>query len=350
MRVQNITLVALLAVACTAEAGLLSKPDKYTPEKSWPVVVATQSNPDPEVMRKTPYFLVHAGGKGTECTTKIRSELTRIAARYNIDPLRIYATSFSRGGHEIILQTLYHPHWFAAIAPVCNDLRNGRALEQVKYIRTPTLFLHGDHDSFRNSGKRLYENMKEGGVPIDYQLFPGGHSPTGVWNTEKNVLWLDFFAAHQLNPYPKEVVHVVEHKRYSRAYWVNAALVEDKGNAGGFFTVTVLGDNVIKVDANEKIASLDLYLTDALVDMKKPVKILQGDKKLFEGQPTEKITVKFHDVERLYQSRNKPLWEEIEAARQGSEWMKKLKADGKTSTPVEVKPTGKGVLADPKTE
>ena len=73
----SICLIGLLAPAI--QAGLLSVPDAYKPGKSWPVVVSMQDNPAPKLMKKTPYFLVHAGGKGVQATKKIRSELTKLA-------------------------------------------------------------------------------------------------------------------------------------------------------------------------------------------------------------------------------------------------------------------------------
>ena len=94
----------VLAMVAPVSAGLLSVPDAYRPEKSWPVVVSLQDNPSPRLMKKTSYFLVHAGGVGMACSKKIRTELTTLARRYNIDPLRIYGTGFSRGGQEVLSQ------------------------------------------------------------------------------------------------------------------------------------------------------------------------------------------------------------------------------------------------------
>ena len=135
-------IAAVLAAPAAAEAGLLSVPDAYTPEKSWPVVISYQDNPSPELMKKTRYFLVHAGGRGTESRRKTIDYLKNLAKRYNIDPLRIYGTGFSRGGHEVLTLAWQHPHWYAAIAPVCNDLRREPKVLNVKYLTaTPTLLL-----------------------------------------------------------------------------------------------------------------------------------------------------------------------------------------------------------------
>ncbi len=309
------------AAPVPAAAGMLSVPKDYTPEKSWPVVVSTQSNPSPEVMKDTPYFLVHAGGQGAECTTKIREELLKLAGRYNIDPLRIYATSFSRGGHEILLQAAYHPHWFAAIAPVCNDLRSGPGLEHVKHLRTPTLLLHGQNDSLLQTGKALHERLKAAGTPVEFKTYPGGHSPDHVWNTD-NKVWLDFFSRHKLDPYPKQITHLVAHKRYSRAYWADATLIKDAGGMNALFTVRVKEGNLIEVEANDQIASLDLFLTGKLVETDKSVKVVSGQKTLYSGPFAEKITVTFRNPEPYYQTRQEPLWERIEAIKRTANYAK----------------------------
>jgi len=345
-RVMLAASVVVLIAAPPARAGRLSIPKGYTPEKSWPVVVATQSNPSPEVMKQTPYFLVHAGGQGVECSSKIRDYLKTLAGRFNIDPLRIYATSFSRGGHEIILQTLHFPDRFAAIAPVDHDLRRGKNLEYVKLIRTPVLQLHGDHDAFRRTGRTLFEAMKAAGVPITWATYPGGHNPTPVWNTKLNRVWLDFFARHRLDPYPREIVHLVDHKRYSRAFWVDSTLVKDAGGMGAVFKVRVKESNRIEVEADEKFASLDLFLTDKLVDTSKPVTVVAGKKELYKGPSAAKITVKLREGKPYYQSRAKPLWEDLEEIRRKSKWMAALKKAGKTSEPVKIEP-GKGYELPP---
>ena len=312
MRHTSIAAVIVLLCSAPALAGRLAKPKDYTPDKSWPVVVSTQDNPNEEMMGASPFFLVHAGGQGVECGTKIESELATLAKLFNIDPRRIYATSFSRGGHEILLQTAYHPHWFAAIAPVCNDLRQEPQLIDVEIIRTPTMLLHGTGDSFRQTGLALFERMKKVGCPVQFESYAGGHDPKPVWNKTPKV-WMQFFAKHVLEPYPKTVEHRVTHKRYSRAYWIDATMTKDAADMNARFKVTVGEGNQIKVEANEQVAALDLYLTDKLIDPAKPVKVTMGDKTLFEGPAGEELTVKVNEGTAYEKKEKKPLWEELTA-------------------------------------
>jgi predicted esterase len=335
---------AVMVARGTALAGLLAVPDGYTPDRSWPVVVSTQNNPDPAVMKRTPFFLVHAGGQGVECMTRVEEALVDLAGRYNVDPLRVYATSFSRGGHEILLQASLYPHLYAAIAPVCNDLRHEPGMTQVEVIRTPTLFLHGTSDSFRETGRTLFERMKTAGCPIEYRTYPGGHSPEYAWNQDPQV-WLTFFAGHVLNPYPTNISHRVPHKRYSRAYWVEAAVTRDAGDLKASFTAAVTGPNRIALTAGVDVAALDLYLAAPLVDVRRPVVVLLDGATAYEGPVMEKITVKVRDAETVIRGANRPLWERMAEAGRKAGFAREPVPLPPVVTPVPAPPAPDGAAA-----
>ena len=290
-------------------------PKDYDPAKSWPLIFSFQSNPSMEQMRTVPYFLVRCVQKGypkgmVALEDKVRSIIKDVACDFNINPFRIYATGFSYGGHTCLLQSWRHPHWFAAIAPACSDLRGPNA-SKVKHIRhTPAYLLHGDHDSFLSTGRQVYEYMKEAGIDVKWDTYPGGHDSKVPFNQNVKML-TDFFDRHVLDPYPKTVHHLVEHKRYSLAFWVDAILVEDKGGLNAVFTVSVKDGNRIEVHATEEIASLELHLTDELVDMKKPVTVVSGGNALYKGMPKEKLIIKLRDGKDYWRRERKPLWEHI---------------------------------------
>jgi dienelactone hydrolase len=342
-------------------AGVLGIPDAYTPEKSWPVIVSLQDNPDPALTARTPYFLLHAGSKGVECSSNIHNYLKSLVGKYNIDIRRIYGTGFSRGGHELLEQTWHYPHLFAAIAPVCNDLRTEPKVFFVKYIQnTPTLLLHGDHDMFLRTGQRVHELMKAAGCPVSWGTFPGGHTPQQPFKKDVTLL-TSFFEKHVFDPYPKRVVHVVLHPRYARAFWVDTCLVGDflerpapeaaepasrpagekpamvkpYGAHMAQWSVTVLDGNRIEVQANDLVAALDLYLTDKLVDMARPVTVTAGRRKLFQGPPACPLRVTLREGEPLKAAHLKPLWEELEQIQKAA-----------TYRPIPPKPAASGPAPD----
>ena len=324
---------AVLLCSLPAGGGLLSVPKEYAPKKAWPVIVSYQDNPSVEQMKTVPYFLVHAGGKGMQATNKTRTYLKDLARRYNIDPLRVYGTGFSRGGQEVLQQAWEHPHWFAAIAPVCNDLRRkpDRNLKDlnVKYLgNVPALLLHGEHDSFRRTGQILFGHMKGAGCPVQFRTYPGGHSPQLPFKDNVRML-TDFFDKHKLDPCPKQVVHIVTHKRYSRAFWVDSTLVRDADGMKGVFRVTVKKGNRIEVQANEQVSALSLELNDKLVDMKRPVTVVlvslppalatqpaggaleAGEKQLYKGPAISPLRVRLREGLAFGQERGQPLWEAL---------------------------------------
>lgn len=340
LRATTVVGCVILLCASVGQAGLLSVPAGYTPAKSWPVIVSYQDNPSVEQMETVPYFLVHAGGKGMRATKKTVDNLTSLAKRYNIDPFRIYGTGFSRGGQEVLQQAWEHPHWFAAVAPVCNDLRRkpDRNLKDlsVRYLgNVPALLLHGSGDSFRRTGEILHGHMKQAGGPVTFALYRGGHSP-GLPFKQNVKMLTAFFDKHRLDPHPRRVVHIVTHKRYSRAFWVDSALTRDAGAMKGVFQVTVGKHNRIEVAVSRQISALALYLNGKLVDMKKPVMVVLGalpsalvpcfgpeaqkeagstsqpvERVLYEGPAVSPLKIKFREGMALPKKPAKLLWERI---------------------------------------
>ncbi len=325
-----------LVLAGPLHAGLLSVPADYTPEKSWPVIVSLQDNPSPELAARTPYFLVHSGNIGAACSAGIHAQLKELAGKYRIDINRIYGTGFSRGGHELLEQAWHYPHLFAAIAPVCNDLRSEPKVYYVRHITTPTLLLHGDHDSFVRTGRRVHDMMKEAGCPVAWATYAGGHSPAAPFKQDLALL-TRHFERHALQPFPPRVHHVVTHPRYARAFWVDCSLGENflaattqPGDSPrpppttapgamskpyvvreGVFTVTVRPDNRIEVEANAHVVALDLYLNDKLVDMSRPVTVAMGAKVLYAGPAACPLKVKLSPAGELKAEHFRPLWEEL---------------------------------------
>lgn len=299
-------------------------PRSYDPKKPAPVVFSYQDDPDMNQMRtKTDCFLIRCIQRGyprglVAVENKTRSILKDAARDFNIDPFRIYATGFSYGGRTDLIMAWRHPHWFAAIAPVCNDLRD----QQTPYVRqlrnVPTLLLHGTGDSFLATGKVVHKHMQDAGCPVQWMTYPGGHAPTLPFRQDVTVL-TKFFDKHVMNPYPKMVNHIVEHPRYSRAFWVDAKLTKNAGGMEAIFTVTVKGENRIEIDANEQIAELDLYLNDKLVDMSRPVTVVAvgsgstqpSEKTLYQGKAPAKLTVKLRDAPDYHRGGGDSLWEDL---------------------------------------
>jgi hypothetical protein len=144
---------------------------------------------------------------------------------------------------------------------------------------------------------------------VKWDTYPGGHD-SGVPFQKNPRMLTDFFDQYKLDPYPKTVLKVVEHPRYTRAYWINCRLIKNAA-AKATFNVRVLENNRIEVETSEEIASLDFDLCDKLIDMTKPVTVVCGEKVLFEGAAAAKISIKIRDGEPYQQSENKPLYQRL---------------------------------------
>lgn len=286
-------------------------PKGYDATKNWPVMISYQNSPK----KGMDYFLISGIQKGYPSSlvtvqAKTRSAVLDVASEYNIDPLRFYATGFSYGGHTCEVVAWRYPDWFAAIVPLCSDLRDEKTPLVAYLWNVPTLLLHGDNDAFLAEGKRVYEIMQAAGCPVSWQLYPGGHTAEPIYQGDLKVV-TDFCDQHRMDPYPKRVKHVVEHKRYSRAFWVDCKLVRD-GELSATYDVRVEKDNVIRIEADENVAELTLDLVPALVDWSKPVTVLYGEKKLYAGMPKPGLTVKLRDGE-PYNAESSPLlWRDWE--------------------------------------
>jgi len=129
---------------CTVAAG-------YEPGKSWPIVISYQNGPEKAQRRKLPYFFISSVQKAypkgwTIVEGKTRSFLKDVARDFNIDPFRVYATGFSFGGRTDQVIGWRFPHWFAAIAPVCSDLRDEQGKLTVK-LRDGEKYDRGEGDT-----------------------------------------------------------------------------------------------------------------------------------------------------------------------------------------------------------
>jgi len=213
-----------------------------------------------------------------------------------------------------------YPHHFAAIIPLCEDLRpketyGNRPKEKLlKYIQqTPVYLLHGDHDSFLQTGKANYEYMKASGCPVQFDTYPGGHTPLPIWYGKFTTL-TDFFEKHVLDPYPKKLVHVIYRPDATRAFWADAQAAQPANDKPyPDYEVKVLDGNVIEVKGSEEVKKLIFHLNDKLVDMTKPVTVTSEGKEFYKGKAEPKLTVTLHEGAAANKEGGIPLWEQITA-------------------------------------
>jgi hypothetical protein len=308
-------LVSLSPAAEHDQEEWLIVPKDYTPEKSWPFLLASQNQIAVKAMEKVPYFAAYGPSEA------VVAPLLETAKKYNIDPYRIYATGFSRSGHGLLETTWLYPDRFAAIVPVCEDMRwkeqyKVQKIDLLKYIQqTPTLLLHGDHDSFLATGKKNYEIMKAAGCPVQFGTYPGGHGPDPIYFRDVARL-TDFFDKHVLNPFPQMVDHVVCSYAATRAFWVDCQVAKGSVERDHpVFKVQVKDGNRVEVTANEGVRKLTFFLSDKLADMTRPVSVTFEGREVFQGPAQPRLTVMLREGDVAPAAGQVPLWEQLEAIR-----------------------------------
>ncbi len=286
-------------------------PDAYDPAKKWPLTVIYQDMVDDEQLRHTPYFGAYGAGV---------SEILKGAEKFNFDPYRIYGTGFSRSGHGLLETCWTYPHRFAAIVPVCNDLRpkdryskEGQKNLNVGYLQqTPVKLLYGNRDTFVKTGKLLFDIMTENNCPVEWEEFKGGHNPYPIYYRNMKPI-TDFFDKHVFNPWPKEVTHVVYRKDATRAFWVDSKMGELGNNQKAFpaWKVKVAENTIDVLRADPSTKALIFHLNDKVVDMSKEVQVIWQDKVLYKGAAKPELEVAIHSGNPNTSKKITPLWMQL---------------------------------------
>jgi hypothetical protein len=95
-------------------------------------------------------------------------------------------------------------------------------------------------------------------------------------------------AGFRRNPWPKKVVWQQDDVVHRRFYWLRvpeASAIEDRA-----LMTAVVEDQVIRLDGMVP-KGLQLRLSDSLLDLDKPVKVLVGAREVFEGKVPRRVGV-----------------------------------------------------------
>jgi dienelactone hydrolase len=253
---------------------------------------------------------------------RIFAAMSAVLGRCNVDPDRVYCDGMSMGaGGAFNLAERYPDRW-AAIAPRCGApalrARADKSLWAIlaeNFRNVPQYVVFGAKDAvvpvaYARAGKDAVEALK---YPIVYREHPeGGHE----WGIEKDadvVAWLE----KQKRPaYPEEVVWKTHEKPFARAYWVEVVRRSEKGPL-----VTVHMDiqgkeaerrteywpaslvrakrsgNSIEL-VTEEVKELKLRLSDAMVDLDKPVVVTWNGRKVHDKTVKRSVDVLIEDYVR----------------------------------------------------
>lgn len=305
-------------------------PPSYTPDKSWPVILALHgvgsigyeqimawlkfSTHNDEFILVGPTY-----GPGLwwneEAEKLVLSVLDQVKHEYHVDTNRIYITGFSSGGHGTWYIAIRY-HWlFAAANPIAGECPIPSLL--VNLIHVPVYVIHGAKDMVIpvEAARDAHSKLEKLGYRSIYKEMPELKHRFPA--TQINEV-LDWFRTNTRSPYPDKIRFSTESVRYPVSYWVEVVefteLVGQTTNIlrdssrhpviteGISVNATIEGD--VRKDNNEihlktrEIKALRLYLGDKLINTEKPLQVYINGKIVYSGKVDESIRVVLDTVKK----------------------------------------------------
>ncbi len=208
--------------------------------------------------------------------------ITNLVVLEGVNPDRVYLMGYSAGGDGVYqLAPRMADRWAAA------SMMAGHPNESLPQgLRNTPFTIHiGENDAGYNRnkvavqwGEKLAALQKDD--PAGYVHEVSIHKGLGHWMQRRDAVALEWMAKHTRNPTPKRVIWRQDDVTHDRFYWL--ALPEGSAKKGTEIVATVEGQRVT-LESND-VKRVIVRLSDALVDLDKPVTIAMGDKILFEGK------------------------------------------------------------------
>lgn len=299
----------------------ISVPSSYTPDRSWPMIVALHGagGNGYEIAMKwlkattqhdTFILVAPTYGSGLwwkeEPEQLVLSVLDKVKQSYRIDTNRIYLTGFSSGGHGVWYFGIRYPWLFAALNPIAGECPLPSLLVNLKNV--PVFIVHGLKDTVIpvEAGRDASTRLERLHYNVLYQELPELKHQFPADEAEKVLEW---FRMNKRMPYPKEIRFSTESSRYSSAYWIEITeFSELVGQVLGVYkdiagklarpegtSETAKIEGVVQGKDNELylttygIKALRLFLEDGFVDMGKPVRVYVNGKVVYSGKVEKNI-------------------------------------------------------------
>lgn len=351
-----------------AEGGptnvMVRVPPAYDPANAWPVIIGLHGTGG-QAASYLEFVQALLGDRANEfltvCPQEIRGDtfydtleesaqpmdlLRELRRRYHVDSDRVYLTGYSLGGHGTTFICLMHADQFAAGIPLAGTLNVPRreALHPSvlpNLTSCPLLMVWGENDTGGPGGEespvggiagqneRMMKLVARLALPIEgIELAGVGHGNVRP-PSEKFVEYTTKQRVH----FPKQVSHVCRYPSQGHAYWLRVRKFLGKPweknelppiqlrqgddpeqrateavlNRLRSFSGKIDGQR-IEIDL-ERIARLEVLLSDEMIDLDEPITVVVRGKTRFEGTVTRRIPVMLEeaartwDVARLYDAR-----------------------------------------------
>lgn len=200
----------------------------------------------------------------------------------DVNPNRVYIMGYSAGGDGVYQMAPRMADRWAAAAMMSGHPNGVSPLN----LRNIGFTLHaGELDSAYNRNKVAAE-WKEMLAKL-HADDPGGyanecvvHKGLGHWMNLTDAVAVPWMAGFTRNPYPDRVVWRRDDLRKTSFYWL---AMPDSEKQGGAEVVAERKNQDISILRCSGIEKLTLRFNDRMLDLDKPVRVLQNGKPLFEG-------------------------------------------------------------------
>ena len=207
----------------------------------------------------------------------------------DVNPDKVYLMGYSAGGDGVWrIAPRMADHWAAAsmMAGHPGDVR----LESLRNL--PFMIWCGAEDAAYNRNEECAKRIEE--MAALHAADPEGYVYEGHI-VEGKAHWMDgvdqaavpWMARYRRNPIPKKVVWVQGDEMKPAFYWLGVPL--SQASKGKKIEARIDGNTVEILSSDYTAATI--YLNDKMMDLDKPVRVVHGDKVLFEGPVTRKPAV-----------------------------------------------------------
>ena len=217
-------------------------------------------------------------------------DVIRMAVVYlGVNPDKVYLMGYSAGGDGVWrIAPRMADHWAAAsmMAGHPGDVR----LESLRNL--PFMIWCGELDSAYNRNEECAKRIDE--MKALHEADPEGYVYEGHivkgkehWMDLEDAAAVPWMAKYKRNPIPDKVVWVQGDEMKSSFYWLGVPVSQAKK---GKKIVARYEGNTVEILSSEYTAAT-IYLNDTMMDLDKPVRVVYGEKVLFEGAVTRKPAV-----------------------------------------------------------
>ena len=229
-------------------------------------------------------------------TDAFYNEIIHMAVAYmDVSPDKVYIMGYSAGGDGVWrLAPRLADHWAAA------SMMAGHPgdVSLVNLRNTPFSIWCGANDSAYNRNKECEARIEE--MAALHEADPEGYiydghivSGKGHWMDGLDAAAVPWMAQFKRNPFPDRVVWQQEEVLQNYFYWIGAPKSE---LARGKQVIASVSGNTITLEKCD-YSSLTLFLSDELVNLDQDVKVVYGDKVLYEGKPARKAGTLRHTLQ-----------------------------------------------------